>query len=282
MITVTKEARVSDFNDIYALTENDILSLTGETTLEVLSSGVTKINVTFDNVATYNVTLDYSFSSATQIDYDGNVEELKIPLTSYSAWLNAYGKNWSILFLNNQTQKYFNKSNDVATDKLYGYFSVAIFKEQVKDLNYYFQSNTGGGCMSFYRSKQIVGSELYKFFGSLQDTVFFSNGYVGMAFCEIVNDSNAIYESYFFFLDESSDLPFISNSGADNADDDDSALENTGEDIADGLSNNMEDLGTWFNDFFTGIGDFFGWVGSILIILIVVGAVIFIIYLTKK
>ena len=132
--------------------------------------------------------------------------------------------------------------------------------------------------MSFYNSKEVKGSDLYKFFGGLQDSVLFGTGYVGMALCELVNNENAVYESYFFFLDNTSDLPFISNSGADNADDTDSAIGNTGEDIGDALN----DAGTWVNDFFTGIGDFFGWVGSIFLILIVVGAVIFIIYLTKK
>ncbi len=47
-----------------------------------------------------------------------------------------------------------------------------------------------------------------------------------MNLCELVDDDNAMYYSYFFYLDGTSENPYLSNGGADNADDTDSAIKN--------------------------------------------------------
>ena len=278
-LTTEKEVKVADYErSVYQWTKDDVAKVLGVSTLNVLSSAPDLITVTFDKISTYTIDVTYSKASITQIDYDGNRCEIQVPLTSYADWTNFYGKDWSILFLNNQDERYFKYANEVPRDKLYGYFAVAVFKEQVKDFNYYFKNNTGDGCMAFYNSSEVVGSDLYKFFGGLRDSVLGLYAHVGMALCEIVNDSNAIYHSYFFFLNSDSDLPFISNGGADNAFDDDGAFGNAVEDTGDALANFATSIG----EFFSSIGGFFETLGVVLIAVLIIGAVVVVIYLIKK
>jgi len=129
--------------------------------------------------------------------------------------------------LNNTEKTYFQYSNDVARDNLYGYFNTAVFKEQVKDFNYYFLNNTGDGAMVMYQSKTVEGSAFYKFAEKLKDSVFFIPAFLFMSFAEIANDDNAMYYSYFFYLDNTSNTPYLSNGGATSADDTDPAAKNT-------------------------------------------------------
>ena len=187
-----------------------------------------KITVKFDGISTYTAELSYSHAALKQIDYDGNMLEIKIPLTSYSDWCKQYGQDWSILFLNTPERHYFKYSNDVTRENLYGFFSVAVFKEQVSDLNYWFKNNTGDGCMTIFEGKQVSGSGVYKFFDNLTTKGVITSvlGYVGMSFCEIVNDDNAMYYSYFFYLDGTSDNAYLATNGADDAGDTDSAIKN--------------------------------------------------------
>lgn len=65
-----------------------------------------------------------------------------------------------------------------------------------------------------------------------------------MNLCELVDDDNAMYYSYFFYLDGTSENPYLSNGGADNADDTDSAIGNAWEDVKD----RIKDLWDKFND----------------------------------
>ena len=161
--------------------------------------------------------------------------EIKIPLTSYAEWCKEYGQDWSILFLNTPERHYFKYSNDVTRENLYGFFSVAVFKEQVSDLNYWFKNNTGDGCMTIFEGKQVSGSGVYKFFNNLTTKGVITSvlGYVGMSFCEIVNDDNAMYYSYFFYLDGTSDNAYLATNGADDAGDTGSAIGNAWEDFTD-------------------------------------------------
>lgn len=221
--------KVRDYENIYALTNEDIKAILGLESLDILGlATVEKITVKFDGISTYTAELSYSHAALKQIDYDGNMLEIKIPLTSYSDWCKQYGQDWSILFLNTPERHYFKYSNDVTRENLYGFFSVAVFKEQVSDLNYWFKNNTGDGCMTIFEGKQVSGSGVYKFFDNLTTKGVITSvlGYVGMSFCEIVNDDNAMYYSYFFYLDGTSENPYLSNGGADNADDTDSAIKN--------------------------------------------------------
>ena len=221
--------KVRDYENIYALTNEDIKAILGLESLDILGlATVEKIAVKFDGISTYTANLSYSHAALKQIDYDGNVIEIKIPLTSYADWCKQYGQDWSILFLNTTERHYFKYSKDVARENLYGFFSVAVFKEQVSDLNYWFKNNTGDGCMTIFEGKQVSGSGVYKFFDNLttKGVITSALGYVGMSFCEIVNDDNAMYYSYFFYLDGTSDNAYMATNGADSADDTDSAIKN--------------------------------------------------------
>ena len=221
--------KVRDYENIYALTNEDIKAILGLESLDILGlATVEKITVKFDGISTYTADLSYSHAALKQIDYDGNMLEIKIPLTSYSDWCKQYGQDWSILFLNTPERHYFKYSNDVTRENLYGFFSVAVFKEQVSDLNYWFKNNTGDGCMTIFEGKQVSGSGVYKFFDNLTTKGVITSvlGYVGMSFCEIVNDDNAMYYSYFFYLDGTSDNAYLATNGADDAGDTDSAIKN--------------------------------------------------------
>lgn len=221
--------KVRDYENIYALTNEDIKAILGLESLDILGlATVEKIAVKFDGISTYTANLSYSHAALKQIDYDGNVIEIKIPLTSYADWCKQYGQDWSILFLNTTERHYFKYSNDVTRENLYGFFSVAVFKEQVSDLNYWFKNNTGDGCMTIFEGKQVSGSGVYKFFDNLttKGVITSALGYVGMSFCEVINDDNAMYYSYFFYLDGTSDNAYMATNGADSADDTDSAIKN--------------------------------------------------------
>lgn len=237
--------KFKDYADIYNLTSADIEKIIGHDLSILGLATVENVKVTFDGVATYIADLSYSYAALKQIDYDGNVIEIKIPLTSYADWCKQYGQDWSILFLNTTERHYFKYSNDVTRENLYGFFSVAVFREQVSDLNYWFKNNTGDGCMTIFEGKQVNGSGVYKFFDNLTDKGIITSiaGYVGMSFCEIINDDNAMYYSYFFYLDGTSDSAYMATNGADNADDTDSAIKNAWEDVKDWAKNLWDKIG---------------------------------------
>lgn len=227
--------KVKDVADIYHPTNAEMSKILGLENLDILGLATAEsISVTFDGVSTYTAKLAYSYAALKQIDYNGNAKEIKIPLTSYADWCEEYGKDWSILFLNRTDRHYFKYSNDVTRENLYGFFSVAVFKEQVSDLNFYFKNNTGDGCMTIFSQSEVRGSGVYKFFSGLATKSGFMGILLGtplistmcMNLCELVDDDNAMYYSYFFYLDGTSENPYLSNGGADNADDTDSAIKN--------------------------------------------------------
>lgn len=239
------EIRVLDYPDIYALTKEDVAKILGRKDMSVM--GLVQANtpkVSFDGVATYTIDVTYGTASLKQIDYDGNVNELKIPLTSYVDWCDSFGADWTILFLNTKEKTYFQYSNDVAREDLYGFFATAVFEEQVSDLNYWFRNNTGDGQMTIFSSKSVEGSSLYKFFNNMTTKGIVSKaiGTLGMMLCETIDDSNKMYHNYYFYLDGSTQNGYISNGGADDAFDNDSALENKGEDIVDGVQGSLDKL----------------------------------------
>lgn len=227
--------KVKDVADIYHPTNAEMSKILGLENLDILGLATAEsISVTFDGVSTYTAKLSYSYAALKQIDYNGNAKEIKIPLTSYADWCEEYGKDWSILFLNRTDRHFFKYSNDVTRENLYGFFSVAVFKEQVSDLNFYFKNNTGDGCMTIFSQSEVRGSGVYKFFSRLATKSGFMGILLGtplistmcMNLCELVDDDNAMYYSYFFYLDGTSENPYLSNGGADNADDTDSAIKN--------------------------------------------------------
>lgn len=263
--------KVKDYADIYNLSAEDVKEILGLESLDILGlATVEEIAVKFDGVSTYTVDLSYSHAALKQIDYDGNMLEIKIPLTSYAEWCKQYGQDWSILFLNTPERKYFKYSNDVARENLYGFFSVAVFKEQVSDLNYWFKNNTGDGCMTIFEGKEVSGAGVYKFFDNLTDKGILMSalGYIGMSFCEIVDDDNAMYYSYFFYLDGTSDDAYLATNGADDSGDTGSAIGNAWEDFTD-----------WVGETWDKLTNSKGWeifkivMGVVLVILVVVAVV---------
>ena len=263
--------KVKDYADIYNLTAEDVKEILGLESLDILGlATVEEIAVKFDGVSTYTVDLSYSHAALKQIDYDGNTLEIKIPLTSYAEWCKQYGQDWSILFLNTPERKYFKYSNDVSRENLYGFFSVAVFKEQVSDLNYWFKNNTGDGCMTIFEGKEVSGAGVYKFFDNLTDKGILMSalGYIGMSFCEIVDDDNAMYYSYFFYLDGTSDDAYLATNGADDSGDTGSAIGNAWNDFTD-----------WIGETWDKLKNSKGWeifkivMGVVLVILVVVAVV---------
>ena len=256
--------KVKDFPDIYSLTSKNIQTILGVKSLEVcgMVDADDKVTVTFDGVGAYTATLTYGTASLRAIDYNGNIKEIQIPLTSYVDWCNSFGKDFTILMLNTKDRRYFQYSNDIERERLYGFFSVAVFDEQISDLNYWFQNNTGDGQMTLFTSRSVKGSTIYKFFDNLTDKGILTSlfGYVGMAFCEIFDDDNHIEYSYYFYLDGSCENAYLSNGGADDAFDTDSAFENAVQDLFDLFNSGKKNT----------LGILLGCVGVLLIFLVVV------------
>lgn len=257
--TFEGKIKVLDFEDpelpgvLKKMTAEDLAKVLGIETMNVLKSTVDTIDQQFDEATeTYSFVPKYTFSSLKQLDYNGTTSEVKVPLTSYKAWASDYGKDWSILFLNSSDKQWFTYSNEVAIENLYGYFAVAVFKEQVSDFNHWFKGSTGDGCMVLSEEMKVEGSKFYKISQKVQENSLFVaaagavvGGCIGgvqgaviggaaglalpsvvMSACEIADDNNAMYYSYWFYLDGSSDLPFMAKNNAKTAEDTDGAAKN--------------------------------------------------------
>ena len=237
-----EEVSIGEVNDFYNITADQIAKILGRESMNILSSTIESIDVTFDNICTYTIVLKYTFVSLMQIDYNGERQEVRVPLTTYAESREIAGINWSIMTLNRSdgTAKYFNYPNDVAEDKLYGYFAVVTFKEHISDINYVFRNDTGDGLKVLYKSKKITGSDFYKWNMSKKGTFFGGVASILAGIGEIVNDKNALYESYFFYMDNGSG--FISNGGATSADDTDSSLKNFGQRLKKDIEDFFSDL----------------------------------------
>lgn len=199
-----------------------------------------KVKTEYTSTAKYTATVSYGLLSLKQIDYDGNSMEIRVPLTKYEDWCKTFGDDLSILYLNTGDKKYFEYSNEIPREDLYGFFSMAIFEEQVSDLNYYFKNNTGDGNMVVFETRTTTGSAAYQFFDNLRTKgpVTSALGHTAMAFCEIVNDENKVLHNVFFYLDGSDS--YISNGGATDRDDTDGAAKNWFQGVWEGFTNGLE------------------------------------------
>lgn len=261
---------VSDY-DVKNLTLSDIKKILGRTDdMKVcgisLPDKTVKSELTSDS--TYTATLSYGVCSLKQIDYDGNSMEIRVPLTSYADWCKTFGDDLTILYLNTEQKKYFSYSNEIEREKLYGFFSVAVFEEQVSDFNYYFRNNTGDGNMVVFEQRTTSGSKVYKFFDRLRSKgpLFATHGYVGMAFCEILNDDNKVLHSAFFYMDAMEG--YISDGGATDRDDTDGAFNNTLQEWGESMSKAFDSVKIIF--------------GIILGIALLGGATVGVIWLVQK
>ena len=250
LTTFNGSIKVSDYADVYALTKEDLAKIIGVNTLDILGlSTVKTVTVTFDGTSTYDVALEYTKASMRKMNSDGSYEEVMVPLTSYAVWCDLYGQEWSILWLNSSDKKIFNYENDVDREKLYGFFSVATFKEQITDLNSILSAYSTNGCRTVYNSHTVQGSEMYKWFNRNKNNVgaiALSN--IGIWGCEITNEDNCQVYSYFFYLDGTSDLNYVANNGADDYDDTDSATQNKVEDVTGWLEEKWNNTKDWFTN----------------------------------
>ena len=248
--TYTNEVKIKDdngntaFKDINKPTADEVAKFLGKNSAEdltVVRFGAVnseRISVSCENDV-YTIKLDYGRAALKAIQSDGSYEYINIPLSNFADWASGYGKDWSILVLNTKDKIIFKSEFDVKPENLYGYFYVAIFKEQVKNLDGLFAGYTADGCRSFYDCKKVVGSELYKTcnnMGTLGTVLCLGINKVIQAAGETLHDDYGTYYSYFLFVDGSSALNYSANNKADDYFDTDSATKNTFENIGENIS----------------------------------------------
>lgn len=272
MDSVTKTVKISD---AFACLSDPELS--AKPTEEELKKflGVGSLTVigelgTYDSVNTkvektgngYEITLTYWYATLKKIEASGEVDFMNVPLTNYKAWCDGIGKDWGLLALNTEEKEVFMSNGDVQDySTLYGYFYVAVFKEQVKDLNSLFSGYSAGGCRTFFQAKKVNGSDFYKFCRSFGSFNFLFAGAAATA--EVFNDDNGTYYSYFSFIDGSSALSYAANNKADDYFDNSTAFDNTVEDVKDDITS------WWKNSDFAKLAKIFlGIAGAALVALL--------------
>ena len=248
--TMEKEVPVTDFADINNPTEEELQKFLNMKSLTVIGAfgQFTGAAVTFDSPK-YTMKLSYSTATANVINTDGTIlPTCHIPLMSFSKVASDLGKDWSIMVLNTKEKIVFKSEADVKESDLYGYFFVAVFKEQVSNLDALFGGLQSNGCRSFFMAKKVKGGVLYNY--------CVKSGIVGALFSGLGNqlisatieslfEENGTYYSYFTFIDGSSTLAYTSNSKADSFFNDKSAFENT-------LDSAGEDFSNFWNSNSTG------------------------------
>lgn len=298
MQTEKLEIKVSDYENVRNLSASDLCTILGKE-IEFLnfsrkSVKISEINVSFnEKTLIYEINLTYTRLSLKATNSDGSSYEMLIGLTPFSEWCNSFGQDWSILYLAPEVFKY---EDDVDKDKLYGFFSIVTFKEQISNFNSWFKQFTGDGCTTVFSQKEVKGSGFYKFMnenawllptiGTLAGTVtgFFLGNPVGgavggaavgtmldyavLSMAEAANDENGTYYSYFFYLDGTSDKSYVAHNGADSYEDESSAVKNFGEDVSDWLNGVVEQIKS--SPFFTVISIIFGVVVALFVIGILV------------
>lgn len=146
---------------------------------------------------------------------------------------------WGVEMLNHEDSTFRLNNADIKPEELYGLFAQATFKEQVKNINSWFSTLTNDGCVVDYTTKEVKGSSIYKFLDKLtiKTGVTFLDNVLNAPLswlkigCEVANDDNGTYYNHFFYLDGTSDLPFLSHSGATSVDDNDGATVNMAQNV---------------------------------------------------
>lgn len=266
--TERKDLRIADYGNIRDLTLADVKTVLGYESMDLLKSRADdEVKVQFNGKSTYTVTLTYSYATIRMSEASSRSGELKVPLSCYADWCDGIGKDWSIMYLNNPEHKYFNYSNDVNRENLYGYFASVVFTEQLKDINTWFAQESGEGAVVLAKAKEIRGSDLYKFIRNNTLTFAVAGAVIGGAvgggiggavggsaigvglnlgiamLCEATDSANATYYTYFTYLDCSSSQAFLSRSGATDAYDTDGALKNTVQKAGDIIGSLVSDTG---------------------------------------
>ena len=255
---VEKEVLLSTFGDVYNPTEEELKNYLGFQSLTVIGAFGTwdkeNTTVTFADDM-YTIKMAYYGTTVQIRQSDGDtVEYVRIPLSCYAEWCDGFGKDWTIQALNysytndSDTGDHvvFKSEGDVKREDLYGYFYVAVFREKVVNLDSLFAGYNADGCRVFYKSKEVCGDSVYRFFSSNQWLLPTIGGTVGLLFghpvvgaaigtaaqytfmsIEEMNSDTGTFYSYFSFVDGSSSLPYAANNKAEDAFDDDSGFKNT-------------------------------------------------------
>ncbi|MDY6367705.1 MAG: hypothetical protein SPL13_04245, partial [Clostridia bacterium] len=190
----------------------------------------------------------YSVLNVKCIQANGEWDFINVALTPFSDWLDFFGKDWSVLALNNPaTGKFFERSTDIRTENLYGFFNLVSFKTQVSDFTELFKDFTSSGCVSMFSQKEVKGSDFYKFSTKTSTTMSIigaiAGGVIGLCIghpllgagigaaiggganfvansvSEAVNADNGTYYSYFYYVDGTSEYNYVALNGADHYDD---------------------------------------------------------------
>lgn len=305
------EAKVTDFKDITKPTAKELAQVlvnngTEKVVEELSFLGLVKPDeslITYEctGFGVYEFTVPYTYASVKAQESDGSYTETKVPMTKYVDWTKQWGENWGVTMLNHTGNIYFDSNSTYLRDNLYGLFGCIQFKEQVKNVYDWFNDVTNGGCVIEYQVKEVKGSEVYTFITENKTLLtaatalggFMLNGIKGavigatipsviQAACEIVNDENATYYSHFFYLDGTSKLAYVSNSGADDYDDNDTSLENKGEDIKDKLDGTKDKVKESLEGFWDKVVEFLKTFGAYVVtILGGIAGVLLLIYVFK-
>lgn len=252
--TIETEIKLIDYDIEHPkdLTLEQVANIVGVPTFEFLGVRVEEasIKVTDFTQGTYVYDLStMTKKSVKQVASDGyTLGMLDVPLCTYSSWTNQFGQDWNCLALNTEENTYFKYSDEVAPSDLYGFFTMAVFEEKVTNLNSWFSGLGTVGCFVGFKAREVKGSEVYQFFDRMTDGILFGIGYLGMAFCELFNSDNAIYYSYFFYIDGTSALNGIGHNKMDSYDDNSSSIDNTIEDVGDAISDAFGAVKDWFNN----------------------------------
>lgn len=203
------------------------------------------------NGTQFNIAFEYSYTYIKGIDSDGKADYFNVKLTPFSKWCEYFGKDWTILALSDA----FTYSDEVPTDKLYGFFTVMTFKEEVSNFNSWFKEYTASGACAFFSKQEIRGSDFYKFMRNNPALLTVAGGAAGLIFggaagaaagaaggaalqfsilsaTESLNADNGTYYSYFLYLDGTTDKAYTSHNGATDYNDTESAFKNKIQNIA--------------------------------------------------
>lgn len=287
-------AKVSDFADITKPTAKELAQVVAnngvEKVVEELSFlGLVKPDeslITYKCISpgVYEYEVPYTYASVKAQESDGSFSETKVPMTKYSDWTAQWGEDWGVTMLNHSGAMYFSSNDTHLKENLYGLFACIQFKERVTNIYDWFNDVTNGGCVVEYQRKEVKGSQVYTFITENKILLtaatavggFVIGGATGAAIgalipsviqagCEIVNDENATYYSHFFYLDGTSKLPYVSNSGADGYDDNDTSIENEIEDTKDKLDEITDKVEEKLQGFWEKVGNFFKKIGVYLL-----------------
>ena len=246
MKTLSKEVKYADYPDLFSLTPTDIEAIVGESNVASFNIGSIGIEILKENGIsvnrdgdTYYITLSYSNWAIKQMQSDGEYTFVNVELTPFSMWKDQFDTAWNITWLADG----FQYSDDVLPENLYGLFTVAVFKEQLSDPNYWFSKYASDGCVCNFSTKKVVGSDFYKW---TQNNGGIIIKYIVGSGAELINDDNGYLYSYFLYLDGTTTKVYTARNNADNYDDTSSSVVNFGEDVVGSIKNTFSSLWSSF------------------------------------